>query len=62
MNDPRDKRFYKLQKKDISQLNQQEIKQYHNYCDKMIDYVSDKKSRKGWITLKNKLEQLLSDR
>jgi hypothetical protein len=54
--DPRDKRFYQLQKIESSQLTQKEIAEYISYCNKMIDYVSDKKSRKGWIALKKELE------
>ena len=55
-NDPRDKRFYQLQKKDRSQLTHQEIREYLVYCDKMINYVNDKKGRNSWITLKKELE------
>jgi hypothetical protein len=57
--DPRDRKYYKLQKKDLSQLSQQEIAEYISYCDKMIDYVgSSKKARRGWIVLKKELEAM----
>jgi len=58
-NDPRDKRYYRMQKKDISQLIIEEIKAYLDYCDKMIDCVVEKKGRKGWMKLKNNLEDKL---
>ncbi len=53
--DPRDKRFYQLQKKDKSQLTQNEIKEYLVYCEDMIKYVDYSKARKGWISLKKEL-------
>ena len=53
--DPRDKRYYQLQKKDKSQLTQDEIKEYLWYCEGMIKYVDYSKARKGWISLKKEL-------
>ena len=58
--DPRDKRFYQLQKKDISQLTRQDIVEYISYCEKMIEYSEAKKARRGWIGLKKELEAKLS--
>ncbi len=54
--DPRNKRFFELQKKDMSQLNEYDIKEYLLYCDKMIEYSNSKKARRGWIELKKELE------
>ena len=56
--DPRDKRFYRLKKKDIYQLTSQEARVLISYCDKMIEFVSDKKVRKGWIAYKGELEAI----
>lgn len=53
MKHPRDKRYYQLQKKDMSQLTHQDIDDYIYYCDQMVKYVgSNKKSKHGWIALK----------
>ena len=51
-NDPRDKRFYQLHKKDRSQLAQNELEEYLEYCEKMIQYVKYNKGRRHWISLK----------
>lgn len=58
--DPRNKRYYLLQKKDKSQLTQGDIADYVSYCNQMIEYVgsSNKKAKKGWIKLKKELEAL----
>ena len=56
IDDPRDKRYFQLQKRDIAQLTKEDIVEYISYCNKMIEFVSDKKSRKGWIELKKELE------
>ena len=62
MEDPRDKRFAELQKRDVSQLRPREIREYLAYCEAMIKYVGYKKSRRGWIKKKNELNQLLDKR
>lgn len=49
MNDPRDKYFYKLNKKDIAQLSDDEAKDLLDYSEQMILYVNHSKARKGWI-------------
>jgi len=60
-NDPRDKRYYQLQKKDISQLTFTEIEESLSYCERMIEYAGAKKARRCWITLKNELEAMLTN-
>jgi hypothetical protein len=60
MNDPRDKYFYKLNKKDIVQLNNQEKKDLLDYSEQMIIYVKHSKARKGWIDKKNLLIEKLN--
>ena len=57
--DPRDKRFYQLQKKDLPQHTDEEIREYLAYCDRMIDFVGAKKARREWILLKKRLEAIL---
>ncbi len=59
--DPRDKRYYQLQKKDRSQLSQSDIAEYVSYCDQMVEYVgsSGMKAKKNWIKLKKELEALI---
>ncbi len=54
--DPRNKRFFRLRKKDISQFDKAELSVMIAYCDKMINYVINKKSRRSWIDLKTYLE------
>lgn len=61
MNDPRDKRFYALQKKDRSQLSRAEIQELIGYCDKMLQVGIAKKARRMWIELKSEYEALLAD-
>lgn len=58
MNDPKDKYFYQLHKKDKSQLSLDELNDYQNYCHKMIAYVSDKKARKEWNNLLKEIETI----
>jgi hypothetical protein len=58
--DPRDKKYYQLQKRDISQLTRQDIVKYISYCEKMIEYSEAKNARRGWIDLKKELEEKLS--
>jgi len=57
MQDPRDKQFYKLQKKDRLQLSKMELLTYIEYCKKMLLFVNDKKSRKDWKQLLCQLEE-----
>ena len=59
MNDPRDKRFYALQKKARSQLSRPEIQELIGYCDKMVLFVPANKGRRAWVDLKSDLEALL---
>ena len=61
MNDPRDKRFYALQRKDRSQLSRAEIQELIGYCDKMLQVGIAKKARRMWIELKSEYEALLAD-
>lgn len=62
MNDPRDKYFYKLNKKDLIQLNNSELNDLLNYCEKMISYVNHSKARKGWIEKKRKIHSILEEK
>ena len=59
MSDPRDKRFYALQKKDRSQLSRPEIEELIGYCDRMILFVPGNMGRRAWVDLKSGLEALL---
>ena len=52
MSDPRDKRFYQLRKRHVSQLSVEEVRELIGYCDRMIEYVSDRTSRGQWVRLK----------
>jgi len=56
MNDPRDKRFHALRKKDRSQLSRAEIGELVSYCDRMLQFVTAKKARRSWADLKSELE------
>lgn len=56
MQDPRDKRFYELQKKHRSQLSWMEKGELISCGDRMIDYVRNKKSRGAWVTMKKELK------
>jgi len=58
MLDPRDKRFYQIQKKERNQLSQKEINEYIIYCKKMLLYVKDKKTKKGWNKLILEMESI----
>jgi len=58
--DPRDKYYYSLQRKDIDQLTQEELKAYLSYCDKMLEQV-EKKGRKGWHKLKTEIAERLNN-
>ena len=48
MNDPRTSHFYKLRKRDPSQLTTDEARQVQRVCERMIDYVRDGKARRQW--------------
>lgn len=61
MNDPRDQRFYALQKKDRSQLSRAEIQELIGYCDKMLQTGIAKKARRMWTELTSDYEALLAD-
>ena len=61
MRDPRDERFYALQKKDRSQLSRTDIEELIGYCDKMLQTGVAKKARRMSIELKAELETLLTD-
>ena len=61
MNDPRDKRFYALQKKDRSQLSRPEIEELIGYCDRMLQTIAAKKGRRSWIDLRSEYEALLKE-
>ncbi len=62
MTDPRDKKFYQIQKKaqtTLENLTPEELRTYLSYSTRMMDYVKDKKSRKGWYELRKRiLEQI----
>ncbi len=58
MEDPRDKRFYQIAKKDKKQLTPAEINEYMTYCQKMSVYVKDKKAKISWNKLISELESL----
>jgi hypothetical protein len=62
MHDPRDPRFYRLQKKakaSLENLTCEELREYLGYIDKMIEYVKSRISRREWIALKNGVETVL---
>lgn len=61
MRDPRDKRFFALQKKDRSQLSRIEIEELIGYCDKMLQTGVAKKARRMWIELRSEYESLLTE-
>lgn len=58
MQDPRDKRFYQLQKREKSQLSAVEVQELIKYCEAMISFVDNKKGRKNWVLFKQELDQL----
>jgi len=64
MRDPRDKRFYEIQKKartTMRNLTTEELRAYLLYTEQMIDFVFDKVSRKGWIESKKNITSLLNE-
>ena len=58
-NDPRDKRFFALKRKDRSQLSKDEIEELIDHCAKVLQYGLDKKSRRSWSRFRDKLTDLL---
>ena len=59
-NDPRDKRYFALQKRDPAQLSQDEIRELIAYYDKMLANVTAKKARQGWVSARANLSKLLN--
>jgi hypothetical protein len=59
MEDPRDKYFYKLSKRDINQLSANELRDLLGYVTRMVDYVHHTKARRYWSEIKKKVETLL---
>jgi hypothetical protein len=62
MHDPRDANFYRLQKKaktSLDNLTCEELREYLRYIDEMVEYVTSRISRRGWISLKHGVETLL---
>jgi hypothetical protein len=56
MPDPRDARFYALQKKKRHKLADEELTLYVSYCDKMIEYVNkDSAAAHAWRQLREEL-------
>lgn len=54
-NDPRDKRFFALQKKDVAQLTSEELKELIEYCDNMLQKKLANKARHSWYKFRNEL-------
>lgn len=59
MKDPRDKRFFDLQKREESQLSLGEIREYMAYSEAMIEFSAYKKSRRNWIKKRDELARQL---
>ena len=59
--DPRNKRFYALKKKNPSQLSKPEIDELIAICDKMIAVVKAKKGRASWSKYRAELIELLEN-
>lgn len=59
MNDPRDKRFSALKKKDISQLTDEDIRELIGYCDKMLSNKLANKNRRSWSKYRTELQELI---
>lgn len=58
MRDPRYSRFYKLRKRNPSQLTAEEAREVQAVCEKMMAYVGDGKTRKQWEELAGKYSAL----
>jgi hypothetical protein len=59
MKDPRDKRYFALKKLDPAQLSDAEIRELIAYCDKMLEFVTARKARQGWIRERSSLNKKL---
>ena len=57
--DPRTKKFYKLAKQDIAQLNNDELAELREVSLKMEMYVTDPKVRRSWIQYSRRITQKL---
>jgi hypothetical protein len=65
MRDPRDSRYYAIQKKartTMQNLSPEELRDYLSYAEHMIEYVSAKAARKGWIARKKNILKLMEER
>jgi hypothetical protein len=61
--DPRDKRYYELQRKNKARLTAQEITVYISYCDKMVAYFKDNATVVvHWQQFKRELEERRADK
>jgi hypothetical protein len=63
MKDPRDARFFEIQKKaktTLLNLSPVELQEYQRYVEKMIASLRSKLARKQWITLKQDIELCMS--
>lgn len=58
--DPRDARYFALEKRDRSSLSASELRELIKYCDLMIEGRISKKARKSWIAYRSDLLALLS--
>ena len=56
MNDPRDKRFAALKKKDPAGLTLEEVKELITYCDKMLLLKLANKARRSWNKYRAELQ------
>jgi hypothetical protein len=54
-NDPRDNRFFPLQKKDVAQLTSEELKELIDYCDNILQQKLPNKARRSWDKFRNEL-------
>ena len=60
MNDPRTPRFYKLRKRDPSQLTAEEAREVQTTCERMMKFVSDGKTRKEWEKVAEEYSAVIS--
>ena len=58
--DPRNKRFYQLQKRDLCQLSISELNELLAFTEKMIDFVKDSKSRRSWTDFETEIRTKLN--
>jgi hypothetical protein len=62
MRDPRDRRYYAIQKKartTMRNLTPEELRDYLSYSERMIEFVNDKPARKQWIARKKSILALM---